>query len=136
MTIAARRLLLLGLATSFGCQRVSFLSVADDDQGSPQAVIERTRWDFGTVSGEKELMARFPVTNAGRRRLVLVELDRSCDCVAPDRPEIIVAPGESTVIPIRLDAKQLAGAFEMIVRFTSNDAHQPTLEFRLCAKIL
>lgn len=118
-----------GVAVLFGRSHVA----EPGGQAAPRAVLPDSTCDLGEVRGGQPLTARFPIENRGARRLVLTELDRSCDCVRGERPEIVVGPGRSGEIRVRLETDELSGPMQLEVRYATNDPALPMITLRVLA---
>lgn len=97
--------------------------------------IEQVERDFGTVEAGGELPASFRVTNTGGRRLILLEKSRSCGCLAGGRPEILVPPGQSVELEIKLKTARLRGPIRKAVYYYTNDPKRPLLTLTLTAEV-
>ncbi|HEX5444459.1 MAG TPA: DUF1573 domain-containing protein [Pirellulales bacterium] len=106
-----------------------------DSEAVPHAVVPDTLLDFGEVPAGRPLTAHFPVENHGARRLVLTQLDASCDCIRGDRPEIVVGAGESSDIQVRLETEELSGPMQLDLRYATNDPILPTIAVRVLADV-
>lgn len=120
-----------GAAVLFGRFRLANTS----HDGVPHAVLATATCDLGAVRPGGMLTARFPIENRGTRRLILTELDRSCDCVRGDRPEIVVGPSRSAEIGVRFDTEELAGPVQLEIRYSTNDPALPTILLRVLADV-
>lgn len=100
-----------------------------------EVALATDRQDFGEVPAGPPLIARFPIENHGARRLVLTELDRSCDCIRGERPEIIVGPGSSGEIRVRLATDELCGPMQLALRYATNDPALPMLTVQVLADV-
>ena len=101
----------------------------------PIAVLPETQRDFGPVAAGAVLLARFSVKNAGTRRLVL-ELESEGCCDEPsDRRQIVVPPGLSRVIEVRVDTNQWHGRMRQVVHYTTNDPSKPRLTLTLNGQV-
>lgn len=111
------------------------LRLAPRGEAVPRAVLNDTTLDFGEVPAGEPLTARFPVENHGDRRLVLTQLDGSCDCIRGDRAEIVVGAGESSDIRVRLETEELSGRMQLDLRYATNDPVLPTIALRVLADV-
>jgi len=113
----------------------AYLSAVETESARAVAELERTEWDFGTVSAGSDIRASFPIRNVGGRRLILVEQSRSCGCLSTQEPEIIVPPGGSRDLEILLKTSQLDGSVRKHVQYGSNDPELPTFTLTLIAEV-
>jgi hypothetical protein len=91
----------------------------------PIPVLERDLWDFGVVPSGPTLVTLFPIKNVGGRRLIVRRRTSSCECVAGDQDTIILQPGESTEITATLDTRELEGAFQLELPYTTSAPNLP-----------
>jgi hypothetical protein len=99
------------------------------------AVLDRSEWDFGPVLSGPTLRAKFPVKNVGEHRLILRQEVSSCECVAGDQPTLILEPGESTEITATMDTRELNGAFQMELSYTTSAPNLPKFKLTLLADV-
>ena len=71
--------------------------------------VDKDLHDFGTVRPETDNNCRFKVTNTGTQPLIIKNVEASCGCTTPRKPEGPIAPGESDYIDVVFhpSAKQL-----------------------------
>lgn len=105
------------------------------DPGSLAATVSlgSTLRDFGRTSQLKLWKAAFPVGNSGGQRLVINELDTTCDCGERSLRTFLVAPGETVDLIVTLDTRFARGEVENIASFTTNDPQRPRLNLTLRA---
>ena len=103
--------------------------------GERPAVLEldRTRIDFGTVTGGPELSGTFIVRNAGARRLILRERG-GCNCLGERRSEVI-PPGQSVEVHGRLPTRGRFGPVRRELQFASSDPRRPVVTLVLQAVV-
>ncbi|MBK9121220.1 MAG: DUF1573 domain-containing protein [Phycisphaerales bacterium] len=88
--------------------------------GAPRFEIDSREFDFGTVwQGEKVLRA-FTIRNVGTAPLTL-DVESSCGCTVPSKPESPLAPGAETKMEIEYQTYNRPGAANHIVTLKSND---------------
>lgn len=96
-------------------------------------VLPRTERDLGTVSQGGVLRATFPITNAGSRRLVVLEqMEASCG-QSPGVRQFVVAAGDSKELAVEVDTAQWYGKVDHAVHYTTNDAKLPRFTLRVTA---
>lgn len=62
--------------------------------------IDKEMHDFGNVRPESDNTCRFKVTNTGKQPLIIKNVEASCGCTTPHKPEGPIAPGESDFIEV------------------------------------
>lgn len=102
---------------------------------SPVAVVKATTVDLGVIQSGKIVRARFRVTNAGRRRLVVNEVGRSCDCVSGGLQNVVVLPGHSVELVPVLETHTLSGPVQLEVHYTTSDPAMPRLTLTVLADV-
>lgn len=66
---------------------------------------DRLRHDFGNVSSSSNNVTEFKVTNTGDKPLIIDNVQASCGCTTPKKPEKPIAPGESDIIQVSFKPK-------------------------------
>lgn len=103
--------------------------------GPPCALLESDRADVGVLSKPARATAVFWIRNTGDQRLILSKQSTSCPCASAGEKEIIVAPRARSEISVAIDTDELAGAFDLEVRYQTNDALHPLLTFHILADV-
>lgn len=111
------------------------LRAASKDKESPRAVLKTTTWDFGDVEPGQILRASIPVTNAGGTRLAVVNESSSCSCSSTTTGGIVVLPGETSQLEVKLDTRGSRSVVQSELRFFTNDPQRPRLTITLLAKV-
>lgn len=102
-----------------------------DGGASPCVVLSQTECDVGAVPQGEVVRATFPVRNAGRRSLLLLEKTGGC-CGQPSEVRAIsVPPGEEAELTVKFDTAQARGLFQQTVRYGTNDRNTPKFALRL-----
>ncbi len=126
-------ILLVGLA---GGGRSSRRASATDNQPSrPRIELGTTTHDFGTVANGTVWETSFDVRNRGARRLILRQINGGCDCLVPQRAEIVVDPGAVHAIVAHFDAGDSQGLRRVELRYRTNDPLTPTVSFFVLAEV-
>ena len=100
---------------------------------APRALFAHGRQDFGVVSQGVVLRSSFPITNAGSRRLVIVEETDTCCGQSADPNGLTVLPGESKCIEVEVDTGRWHGRVQRTFHFTTNDPKLPRFAFTVSA---
>lgn len=83
--------------------------------------------DFGQIKLESENYCTFKVTNTGDKPLVIEDVQASCGCTTPEKPEGPIAPGKSDVIKVKFkpNSKSVDGKpVEKTITVTANTEEQ------------
>jgi subtilase family serine protease len=62
--------------------------------------VDKIVHDFGTVLLGSENTCSFKVTNTGNKPLLIADVQASCGCTTPEKPERPIAPGKSDIIKV------------------------------------
>jgi uncharacterized protein (DUF58 family) len=103
---------------------------------APKIELARTRRDLGSVPQGRVVRATFRIKNVGDRRLVLAERSRACCGGSTDRREIVVPPGGSTEVEVRVDTRQWCGRLHEVVHYTTNDPQMPRFALGVNADVV
>lgn len=79
--------------------------------------------NFGKIKLESENDCVFKVTNTGKNSLVISDVQASCGCTTPQKPEKPIAPGKSDVIKVHFKpaSKSIDGKpLEKTITVTAN----------------
>lgn len=63
--------------------------------------LDKTEHDFGKIKLESENYCAFKVTNTGTKPLVISDVQASCGCTTPEKPEKPILPGKSDIIKVK-----------------------------------
>jgi hypothetical protein len=98
-------------------------------------ILPRTECNLGTVSQGDVLQAEFPITNAGSRRLVVLEqMEASCG-QSPGLRQVVIAAGQSSELTVEVDTARWYGRVDHTVHYTTNDAKLPQFTLRVTANV-
>jgi hypothetical protein len=62
--------------------------------------VNKITHDFGTILLGSENTCEFVVTNTGKKPLLIANVQASCGCTTPEKPEGPIQPGKSDVIKV------------------------------------
>lgn len=92
---------------------------------SPRLVLDQPSHDFGRLEAGQQAVARFTVRNTGKSPLVLGALSTPCYCVGYKTAPTRLAPGQSQVLELIYNQRQLGAATD-VVSIDSNDLNGAT----------
>ena len=98
-----------------------FLMVASG--ASAQAVItfEKTKHDFGHITGDKPVSYKFVFTNTGNEPLTIQQAISSCGCTVANYTKSPIKPGEKGEINVTYNGKgKKPGFFEKVTTIRTN----------------
>lgn len=80
--------------------------------------------NFGAVAQHRTLTREVKMTNTSGRELHVISVASDCSCTAGEPRQQRLAPGEATVLPVRLETKTFLGPLlrRLIVATTEGDA--------------
>jgi hypothetical protein len=118
-----RRLLL-------GCAAATLMAQA------PVISFDKTHHDFGRITPDRKVAAKYKVTNTGNAFLSITQVRPSCGCTYTMLGKWSLAPGESTEIEAQFDPKGLKGGVRKSIEVVCNDPKTPTLSLTLEAEVI
>lgn len=77
--------------------------MAQNAKKFPKMVFEKTEHDFGTIKRGTPVETIFTFTNQGDAPLVITNVQSTCGCTVPEKPEQPIAPGESGHIKVNFN---------------------------------
>lgn len=110
--------------------------VADaEGVGSPKAVAEQERYDFGVVQVAEQREWTFMVRNDGKTPLELKSAGASCGCIQADIADSTVPPGKRTGVVVAWKPYKPAPVFIQHVKVRTNDPKKPILYFEVAGRV-
>jgi len=97
----------------------------DTLSGQPRVVLHCTQQDLGTINQGELVVARFPISNMGNRRLIVTEQAKYCCGGSPETQAIVVAPGKTQVLNTEINTRLWCGQMSHTTRYTTNDPRRP-----------
>jgi len=93
----------------------------------PRVSVDSPSQSFGEVWQGQEVTATFVLTNVGRARLELGDIEATCACTGASIDNKSVAAGDSTRVVVQFDSSILAGIVDKTVTVATNDPLQREL---------
>lgn len=87
----------------------------------PVIRFEKIHHDFGRISSDRKVSAKYKVTNAGKAFLSITHINPSCGCTSTMLGKWSLAPGESSELEASFDPKGTRGLVRKSIQVTSND---------------
>jgi Protein of unknown function (DUF1573) len=75
---------------------------------------------FGKIKLESENDCEFKVTNTGKQPLIIENVQASCGCTTPQKPDKPIPPGKSDVIKVHFKPSSSGKGIEKTVTVTAN----------------
>jgi hypothetical protein len=102
--------------------------------GEPIVELGCMAHDFGVVTAGPTLEATFVLRNVGDARLIVRKLDGSCECLSGSE-QIVVQPGESRALTVRLDTAKAIGPMRMELHYFTSDPVRPAFTLVVSAEV-
>jgi hypothetical protein len=93
-----------------------FISIAIHSQ---EFKFEAETIDYGKISQNSNGEKVFVFTNVGAQPLIIENIQSSCGCTVPEKPEKPIMPGEKGEIRVSYDTKRLGGFSKQITIFSN-----------------
>ena len=104
-------------------------------QVGPQISFETTLIDYGTIENGSNGMKTFGFENIGDQDLIIKNVQSSCGCTIPKKPDGPIAPGEKNEIVVQYDTKR-QGPFRKTITVTTNDQKNPITALKIKGTVL
>lgn len=115
---------------------VPALCLAQAPEGKPVISFDRTHHDFGKISADRKVVARYKVTNKGNAPLQIKNLNPSCGCTSTVTGQWHLKPGESTELEVGFNPAGFRGLSRKFVQVTSDDPVQPVVTISFEAEVI
>ena len=112
---------------------LSFTAYAQES--APIIEFETTTIDYGTIENGSDGERIFSFTNVGNADLIITNVQSSCGCTIPKKPEGPIAPGEKSEIIVRYDTKR-EGPFRKTITVTTNQATDAIIALKIKGTVL
>lgn len=100
--------------------------IAGPDAWRPRLDCKQPVFDFGTISADEVVQARFPLRNTGFQELRIARILPGCTCTVMKEPALpALAPLNSSTITIPLHFEGVRGAIRKPILIESNDPVRP-----------
>ena len=90
--------------------------------------------DYGEVKRGSDGIRVFEFTNTGQSPLVITEVNSTCGCTIPEKPEQPIGPGESGKIKVKYDT-QIIGPIRKTITVYSN-AEVPAKSVKIKGRVV
>lgn len=114
----------------FACAALTLVAQA------PAISFDRTHHDFGRITPDRKVAAKYRVTNTGNAYLNITQVRPSCGCTYTMLGKWSLAPGEGTEIEAMFDPKGLKGGVRKSIEVVSNDPKTPAVSLTLEAEVV
>ena len=77
-------------------------------------------YNFGKVADGEIVEYNYRFKNTGTKPLIVTNVNASCGCTVPEKPEQPIKPGETGFIKVKFDSKNRVGNAHKTVTVSSN----------------
>lgn len=146
--------ILVGGVLVWGMRGAAPAVTSVNDPNRPQAVVDATTFDFGSMTNQDIREREFTITNNGQNELVLSQVSTSCDCTyayitannetSPrftmhdtNSWSVSLKKGEKATVKVVYEPSimPVQGQVSRLVSVTTNDPNQPTITFTVNANV-
>jgi hypothetical protein len=103
---------------------------------APAISFDKTHHDFGRITPDRKVAAKYHVTNTGNAYLSITQVRPSCGCTYTMLGKWSLAPGESTDIEAQFDPKGMRGGVRKSIEVVCNDPKTPAVSLTLEAEVV
>jgi hypothetical protein len=114
----------------FACAAATLMAQA------PAISFDKTHHDFGRITPDKKVAAKYHVTNTGNATLNITQVRPSCGCTYTMTGKWSLAPGEATDIEATFDPRGNKGLVRKSIEVVSNDPKTPNISLTLEAEVV
>jgi hypothetical protein len=104
------------MKTLFSFAAFLFISISAYSQ---EFKFEKELIDYGKIAQSSNGERVFVFTNVGTQPLIITNIQSSCGCTVPKKPEKPIMPGEKGEIKVSYDTKRLGGFSKQITIFSN-----------------
>lgn len=95
----------------------------------------RKQHDFGDVPQGETVSCRFAFSNTGTAPLLILNVQTTCGCTAPEWPRKPIAPGEKGEILVTFNSTKKTGRVNKIITVFSN-SQKPEEKLKIVANVI
>jgi hypothetical protein len=103
---------------------------------APVITFDKTHYDFGRITPDRKVAAKYHVTNTGNAILSITQVRPSCGCTATVIGKWSIPPGDSTDLEATFDPRGLKGGVRKSIEVVSNDPKSPAVSLTLEAEVV
>ena len=103
---------------------------------APIISFDKTHHDFGRITPDRKVAAKYRVTNTGNAVLNITQVRPSCGCTGTVLGKWSMAPGESTELEATFDPKGQKGIVRKSIEVVCNDPKTPTVSLTLEGEVV
>lgn len=107
----------------------------EEKENAPRLLFGDNTIDFGDVSNNIEIERVIILTNEGKSKLNIRQIDSNCDCVITALKKENIAPGKSTEMTVKFLTKDRTGRQYKTITVFSSDPIKPTQTLSIKANV-
>lgn len=115
---------------------VPALVLAQAPAQDPVITFEKVHHDFGKISPDRKVVAKFKATNTGKATLNITHINPSCGCTSTMLGKWSLAPGESEYLEATMDPRGFKGQVRKSIQVTSNDPKNGVVTLSMEAEVI
>ncbi|PQJ74027.1 DUF1573 domain-containing protein [Polaribacter gangjinensis] len=115
------------MKTLFSFAAFLFISLSIHSQ---EFKFEKELIDYGKIAQSSNGERVFVFTNVGTQPLIITNIQSSCGCTVPKKPEKPIMPGEKGEIKVSYDTKRLGGFSKQITIFSNAKEPRKTIRIK------
>lgn len=101
----------------------------------PALLFETNTIDFGDLSGNTEIEKVILLTNTGKSKLNIRQIDTNCDCIVTSLKKENIAPGKEVKLKVKFLSEGRVGRQYKTITVFSNDPIKPTQTLSVKAQV-
>jgi hypothetical protein len=128
-------LIILALCLAFAWQAVAQKETAKKPLSNAQIQFSEKVHDFGDLTQGDVVTCKFQFQNTGTEPLMLLQVQTTCGCTAPEWTKKPVPPGESGEIVVTFNSAKKMGRINKVITVYSN-GQKPEEKLKIVANVL
>jgi len=101
------------------CTSILILFLISFSMNAQEFKFENETIDYGKINKGANGERVFVFTNIGNQPLIIKNIQSSCGCTVPEKPEEPIMPGEKGEIKVSYDTKRIGGFSKSITIFSN-----------------
>ena len=111
------------------------ISSAFAQESGAEINFETSTIDYGIISNGSDGQRIFSFSNSGNTDLIIQNVQSSCGCTVPKKPDGPIAPGKSSEIIVIYDTNRI-GPFRKTITVTTNVLKNPIIALKIKGTVL
>jgi hypothetical protein len=102
---------------------------------APTLQLDQLAYDYGRLKANTKAEKNFTISNTGKSKLIIKDIQSNCTCVSSSVDKMIIKPGESSSLKITFDTEGRKANQPKVVSIYSNDPRNPVQRIALSAYV-